>query len=483
MLLALLLVLNPVVTRPGYSIRLVSANVPASVITQLAFKPGDLTHLYAVQESGSVLRYDYNVLTGDLSSAAVLATGMAQALGLAFHGNDAFVTIDRGGSRRIRPGDGRITRLSSPDGNGVFQVRHDFVHSINKGDHDVNQLVILGDTLYVGIGAVTRNGDPSLENVYTMTIARIADLDAIDWSGPIGADFKGPINYLPSPLDWTNTTPVDGYLRYFASGFRNPFGIAADDDGDVWVSTNGNSDAGYLSHDELYRKVPLQGQGTFPPPSFGFPPPLVQGTPVLPLADLGQNPSPTGLDFVPGGVDRGFVIQAQAGASDQVNFPVGKDVLRVDPVSGAFEILVDGMNLPTDVQRDPFGRLLIADYMDGSIWLLTPPRDAVGSNAGLQLAKAAGGNLTLTWGVSCSAHDMDYEVYEGSLGAPAGAVPRACSTGGATSTTLAPGSGNRFYLVVPRDAFSEGSYGGKSGGTERPQPPAACRPQVTGACS
>ncbi len=483
MLLALLLVLNPVVTRPGYSIRLVSANVPASVITQLAFKPGDLTHLYAVQESGSVLRYDYNVLTGDLSSAAVLATGMAQALGLAFHGNDAFVTIDRGGSRRIRPGDGRITRLSSPDGNGVFQVRHDFVHSINKGDHDVNQLVILGDTLYVGIGAVTRNGDPSLENVYTMTIARIADLDAIDWSGPIGADFKGPINYLPSPLDWTNTTPVDGYLRYFASGFRNPFGIAADDDGDVWVSTNGNSDAGYLSHDELYRKVPLQGQGTFPPPSFGFPPPLIQGTAILPLTDLGQNPSPTGLDFVPGGVDRGFVIQAQAGASDQVNFPVGKDVLRVDPVSGAFEILVDGMNLPTDVQRDPFGRLLIADYMDGSIWLLTPPRDAVGSNAGLQLAKAAGGNLTLTWGVSCSAHDMDYEVYEGSLGAPAAAVPRACSTGGATSTTLAPGSGNRFYLVVPRDAFSEGSYGGKSGGTERPQPPAACRPQVTGACS
>ena len=483
MLLALLLVLNPVVTRPGYSIRLVSANVPASVITQLAFKPGDLTHLYAVQESGSVLRYDYNVLTGDLSSAAVLATGMAQALGLAFHGNDAFVTIDRGGSRRIRPGDGRITRLSSPDGNGVFQVRHDFVHSINKGDHDVNQIVIVGNTLYTGIGAVGRRGNPAQENIYTMTIARIADLDAIDWSGPIGADFKGPINYLPSPLDWTNTTPVDGYLRYYASGFRNPFGIAADDDGDVWVSTNGNSDAGYLSHDELYRKVPLQGQGTFPPPSFGFPPPLIQGTPVLPLADLGQNPSPTGLDFVPGGVDRGFVIQAQAGASDQVNFPVGKDVLRVDPVSGAFEILVDGMNLPTDVQRDPFGRLLIADYMDGSIWLLTPPRDAVGSNAGLQLAKAAGGNLTLTWGVSCSAHDMDYEVYEGSLGAPAGAVPRACSTGGATSTTLAPSSGNRFYLVVPRDAFSEGSYGGKSGGAERPQPPAACRPQVTGACA
>ena len=423
------------------------------------------------------------MLTGDLSNAAVLASGMAQALGLAFHGDDAFVTIDRGGSRRIRPGDGRITRLSSPDASGVYQVRHDFVHSINKGDHDVNQLVIVGDTLYVGIGAVTRNGDPALENVYTMTIARIADLDAIDWSGPIGPDFKGPINYLPGETEWGNSAPVDGTLRYYASGFRNPFGIALDDQGRLWVATNGNSDAGYLSHDELYRNVPLHGMGTFPPASFGFGPPLIVGNPIQPESDLGQNPSPTGLDFVPGGPDAGFVIQAQAGATDQVNYPVGKDVLIVDPVTGAFETLVDGMNLPTDVQRDPYGRLLIADYMDGSIWLLTPPRDPVGTVASLQVGKGTGGSLTLSWSASCSAHDTDYEVYEGSLGAPASAVPRACSTGGATSTTLSPGSGNRFYLAVPRDAFSEGSYGRRRDGTERPQPPAACRPQVTGACS
>jgi hypothetical protein len=228
--------------------------------------------------------------------------------------------------------------------------------------------------------------------------------------------------------------------------------------------------------------VPLHGQGTFPPASFGFPPPLIQGDPILPLADLGQNPSPTGLDFVPGGVDRGFVVQAQAGATDQVNFPVGKDVLLVDPLTGSFEILVDAMNLPTDVQRDPYGRLLISDYMDGSIWLLTPPRDAVGSVSNLRMAKA-GASLTLSWDPSCSAHDQDYEVYEGALGDLASGVPRACSTGGATSTSFAPGAGSRYYLVVPRDAWSEGSYGQRSGGAERPQPPAACRPQVTGACS
>src|SRR5262249_18792833 len=112
-----------------------------------------------------------------------------------------------------------------------------------------------------------------------------------------------------------------------------------------------------------------------------------------------------------------------------------------------------------DVQRDPFGRLLISDYGDGSIWLLTPPRDAVGSVSGLQVAKAGGGSVTLSWAASCSAHDTDYEVYEGALGSFAAGAPRACSTAGATSTTLTPAAGSRYFLVVPRDAWSEGSYG------------------------
>ena len=43
-----------------------------------------------------------------------------------------------------------------------------------KGNHDVNHLQIAGDTLYVGIGAVGRKGDPDEENLYSMTIARSA---------------------------------------------------------------------------------------------------------------------------------------------------------------------------------------------------------------------------------------------------------------------------------------------------------------------
>jgi hypothetical protein len=81
-------------------------------------------------------------------------------------------------------------------------------------------------------------------------------------------------------------------------------------------------------------------------------------------------------------------------------------------------------------------------------------------------------SITLTWPPSCSNADTDYEVYEGEIGAwyshvsPAsGAV---CSTGGATGATFDAGAGNRYYLVVPRDALIEGSYGQDGDGLERP---------------
>ena len=94
----------------------------------------------------------------------------------------------------------------------------------------------------------------------------------------------------------------------------------------------------------------------------------------------------------------------------------------------------------------------------------------------------SGGYLVLSWSASCAPADSDYEVYEGSLGDFASHAPRACTTAGATVVSLTPSSGNRYYLVVPRDAFSEGSYGRRGNGSERPQTPSACRPQVAGAC-
>ena len=463
----------------------VGSGVDTTLIAQMAFKPGEPARLYVARSNGTIVRYDYATGTGQLSNALTLATGLGQALGLAFHGDDLYVGMDNGA------GDGRITRLSDPDPDGVYQTRHDFVHSIPIGQHDVNQLQIAGDTLYVGIGAVGRTGDPDEENVHTMTIARVADLTQIDFSGPIDSDFKGPVNHLADETEWLNTAASDGLLRYYASGVRNPFGLALDADGDLWVSTNGNSDVGFLSPDEIYEKLQPGAMGTFPPDSFGFGPPHVSGTPVAPFADLGQNPAVTGMDFVSSGPDFGDLVAAQFGASDQGAWPVGKDVLIVDRDTGAFEILIDEMGGPTDVVQDPFGRLLIADYLDGSVWLLEspplPPAGRVPDGMGvpgfpLTLARGTDDDIVLTWSPSCAAGDTDYEVYEGTVGSFYSHAALFCSTGGSTTWTLTPSPGDRYYIVVPANDGAEGSYGVDDQGQQRPGGENRCLPPAAAAC-
>jgi hypothetical protein len=383
---------------PGYSIKIISSNVTAAAVSQLAFKPGDWTHFYAARDTQArVTRYDYDPVTGLLTNEITVATNVdhKELIGLGFHGNDLYVTFDYGGSRTVRPGDGRIARYFNPDGNGVYHSRHDIVYGIDKGDHDVDMIKIRGDTLYVGIGAASRNGDPSRDNIYTMTIARIVDLNqVISNTNQIGADFKGPVNYLASPGEWVNTNGADGQLRYFASGFRNPFGINFDADGDLWVTSNGNNDPGYFSEDLLYKKVRLGDQGDFPPVAFGFTN-YITGHPITPFVDFGVSPAVAGLDFISDGPDAGKVLMVESGASQTNN--LGRDLVLIDPNTGSHQRIYQfSTNSPTstmtDCLRDPFGRFLIADYSRGNIWLLTPPLPQP------RLAGAmSGGTLNLSW--------------------------------------------------------------------------------------
>jgi hypothetical protein len=102
------------------------------------------------------------------------------------------------------------------------------------------------------------------------------------------------------------------------------------------------------------------------------------------------------------------------------------------------------------------------------------------SGAGaLRVAKNAGNSalLDLSWGTSCSAGAINYSVYEGTLGNFTSHLPMNCSTAGALATTVTPaaGPGNRYYLIVPRSASYEGSYGTSSAGAEIPPSSARCR--------
>ncbi len=74
-------------------------------------------------------------------------------------------------------------------------------------------------------------------------------------------------------------------------------------------------------------------------------------------------------------------------------------------------------------------------------------------------------------------------MYEGVVGNFASHLPAVCSSGGATSTTLTPQPGDRYFLVVPKSSNREGGYGTDSTGQPRPASVAACRVQYTTPCN
>ena len=95
-----------------------------------------------------------------------------------------------------------------------------------------------------------------------------------------------------------------------------------------------------------------------------------------------------------------------------------------------------------------------------------------GSADGLTVAKTTSGtDLDLAWN---GGQATDYAVYEGVLGSWYSHDIKQCSTGGATSTTLSPAGGDRYYLIVPLGPAAEGSYGRDSTEIERPRAASAC---------
>jgi hypothetical protein len=90
--------------------------------------------------------------------------------------------------------------------------------------------------------------------------------------------------------------------------------------------------------------------------------------------------------------------------------------------------------------------------------------------------------LKLTWGASCATTDVDFAVYEGSLGDFTSHVPIACSTAGVATLSHPTPGGDTYYLVVPHNLLFDGSLGVTGTSTERPAGPAACRPRAIDSC-
>lgn len=108
------------------------------------------------------------------------------------------------------------------------------------------------------------------------------------------------------------------------------------------------------------------------------------------------------------------------------------------------------------------------------------------SSQPLTIVPDGAGDLTVTWGASCSGQEDGYAVYEGSLESLQFGVwdhlPVRCGAVMARSETLTPGAGSRYYLVAPLAGANEGGLGFGSNGTPRPASTAMCQTPETASC-
>ncbi len=88
-------------------------------------------------------------------------------------------------------------------------------------------------------------------------------------------------------------------------------------------------------------------------------------------------------------------------------------------------------------------------------------------------------DVILSWGASCSEGASNYGIYEGTIGTWYGHTFVDCIDGApALTETITPSAGSRYYLVVPDNPQTEGSYGLRRDPgptfTERPVGAAQC---------
>jgi hypothetical protein len=189
------------------------------------------------------------------------------------------------------------------------------------------------------------------------------------------------------------------------------------------------------------------------------------------------------------GLSDGFLYEALGGTifTEVINLPNGfsgtvsiwsegallgqyqaGDFFRFEDILGHGVTSFSVLGIVPEAGVDSFPIQLGFDTEAGSFQqsaLTTSP--GAGRSAQLLLGKSGAGDLQLDWQPSCSMDDNDYAIYAGNMGDFISHTIKSCSTSGATTATITPFGGDRYYLVVPLEGASEGSYGRDSAGSER----------------
>ncbi len=302
----------------------------------------------------------------------------------------------------------------------------------------------------MGNGVRTRNGDFQTfsgddfgESAYGGTILKIANLDnvatATDSAGfypatPTSTQYRNLVDGTDPVSSSPFTSVADNKLRVFASGARNPFGLAVDRNGELFFTNNfqrvenhvfdrnvsgAGADLDALGgdgfsddiHDQIYKVAELAdygyrntnwqndsqatGAGFFAASnakaSLTFDnwatPNAADADTEHPSSDpphnpanpdgLGPHSSSNGLDFfydVGGSSDfngLAFVARWNVTVDDGGQSLTYRDVVSVDVTTGDVSRVLFDVNQPLDVLSDGLGNLLIVEWNRG-IFLATP---------------------------------------------------------------------------------------------------------------
>jgi len=429
----------------------------ASNATQLTFGPGpnsDRLYLYMSSPVRGVRRAEYDPATGLSNLTTVLPN--IRGNGIAFrtnaNGQNEIYLSEPYSANGL--GFSRLWKVVDADGDGDFTDTGTqtaaIVRGIPRDDHGLNQIQIVGDSLYVGNGVRTRNGDFQTfsgdtfgESAYGGTILRIQNLNNVATTDnsagffpatPTSTQYRNLVDGTDPVGSSPLTSVADNKLRAFASGARNPFGLAVDRNGELFFTNNfqrvenhvfdrnvsgagADLDAfggdGFSDdiHDQIYKVAEFADYGyrntnwqnDSQATAAGFfgasnakasltfdnwtTPNATDADTEHPSSDpphapanpdgLGPHSSSNGLDFfydVGGSSDfngLAFVARWNATVNDGGQSLTYRDVVSVDVATGEVSRVLFDLNQPLDVLSDGLGNLLIVEWNAG-IFLATP---------------------------------------------------------------------------------------------------------------
>ena len=311
------------------------------------------------------------------------------------------------------PSANRITLLRDADGDGMAETKTVFLSGLTSPFG----MALIGDRLFVAnADAVVAVPYQTGQTQITATPVKVADLPAgrnHHWTKSLVASADGSKLYvgvgsnsnvgengLDEEVDRAAVLEIDpttGARRVFASGLRNPVGMAWNpEDGRLWVSVNERDEIGDDLVPDYMTSVTPGGFYGWPWSYYGQtvdtrvqpPRPDMVAKAIKPDYALGSHTASLGLTFYTGALMpqwRNGAIVGQHGSWNR-NPPAGYKVIFIpfsggkpagppqDVLTGFRNDKGEAMGRPVGVLGVRSGALLVADDVGDVIWRVTPAR-------------------------------------------------------------------------------------------------------------